>query len=121
MNFITQLLAHRSYRLHPAPVGVIANRVRRNTTSHVKLMQFLDCLDVPTVATFRDSALYTRMAEHGTGIFDDVADANAEREANEWNNLLRWIDDATAQSTDRRQLGPRSAQAHQRNVESAKA
>ncbi len=34
-----------------------------NTTTHAKLMQFLECLDVPTVATFRDSALYTRLAE----------------------------------------------------------
>ncbi len=98
-RFITQLLAHRSYRLRPVPVGVIANRVRRNTTNHVKLTHFLDGLDVPTVATFRDSALYTRMAEHGTGIFDDVADSSAQREANEWNNLLHWIDDAIAQST----------------------
>ena len=120
-RFITQLLAHRSYRLRPVPVGVIANRVRRNTTNHVKLTHFLDGLDVPTVATFRDSALYTRMAEHGTGIFDDVADSSAQREANEWNNLLHWIDDAIAQSTGHQQLGPQCAPTHQREVESAKA
>lgn len=120
-RFITQLLAHRSYRLRPAPVGVIANRVRRNTTSHVKLMHFLECIDVPTVATFRDSVLYTRMAEHGTGIFDDASDANAEREAGEWNNLLRWIDDVTDQGSGRQQHGPHSAHAHPRNIESAKA
>ena len=120
-RFIAQLLAHRSYRLRPAPVGVIANRVRPNTTTHVKLMHFLECLDVPTVATFRDSALYTRMAEHGTGIFDDDADTSAEREAKEWNSLLRWIDDAIEQSSGHRQHGPQSGQAHPRNVEPAKA
>ena len=97
-RFITQLLAHRSYRLRPVPVGVIANRVRQNTTTHAKLMQFLECLDVPTVATFRDSALYTRLAEEGTGIFDDVADSSAEREALEWSKLMHWIDEVTSQN-----------------------
>jgi chromosome partitioning protein len=119
-RFIAQLLAHRSYRARPAPVGVIANRVRRNTTTHIKLMQFLECLDVPTVATFRDCALYTQRADDGTGIFDDVSDASAEREAGEWSNLIRWIDDATAQRTGR-QLGPRAAPMHPRSIHAAEA
>jgi len=120
-RFITQLVNHRSYRARPAPIGVIANRVRQNTTTHSKLMQFLDRLDVPTVATFRDSAIYTRLAEEGTGIFDDVSDSSAEREALEWGKLMQWIDDATSLRTGIRQLGPLAASPHQRNAESAEA
>jgi chromosome partitioning protein len=120
-RFISQLLAHRSYRARPAPVGVIANRVRHNTTTHAKLMQFLERLDVPTVATFRDSALYTRLAEEGIGIFDDVCDSNAEREALEWSKLMHWIDEATAHRTTPHQLGPLAAPPHYRNAESAEA
>ncbi len=103
------------------PVGVIANRVRQNTTTHTKLQQFLECLDVPTVATFRDSALYTRLADEGTGIFDDVADSSAEREALEWSKLMHWIDEVTSQRTGVRQLGPLAAPPHYRNAESAEA
>jgi chromosome partitioning protein len=110
-RFIDQLFAHRSYRLRPVPVGVIANRVRQNTTTHAKLLQFLEGLDVPTVATFRDSALYTRLAEEGTGIFDDVADASAEREALEWSKLMLWIDEVTSQRDGVRQLPPLAAPA----------
>ncbi len=84
-------------------------------------MQFLEGLDVPTVATFRDSALYTRLADEGTGIFDDVSDSSAEREALEWSKLMHWIDDVTAQATSARQLGPLAAPPHYRNAESAEA
>jgi chromosome partitioning protein len=120
-RFITQLLSHPSYRTHPSPIGVIANRVRHNTTTHTKLMQFLECLDVPTVATFRDSAIYTRLAEQGTGIFDDISDLSAEREALEWTRLLGWIDEVTAHRTAAHKHGPLAAAPHQRNAESAEA
>jgi len=120
-RFINQLHAHRSYRLNPVPVGVIANRVRQNTTTHAKLLQFLEGLDVPTVATFRDSALYTRMAEEGTGIFDDVATESAEREALEWCKLMRWIDEVTSQQDGVRQLPPLAVPPHYRNAESLEA
>ena len=120
-RFITQLLAHRSYRMRPVPVGVIANRVRQNTTTRAKLMQFLEGLDVPTVATFSDSALYTRLADEGTGVFDAVTDSKAEVEALEWSKLLRWIDEVTSHRTGVRQLGPLAAPPHYRDAESAGA
>ncbi len=120
-RFIAQLLAHRNFRAHPVPVGVIANRVRDNTLTHAKLIQFLECLDVPTVATFRDSALYTRLAEDGSGIFDDVAAAHTTREAREWHKLLRWIDTVTAASHSAQRSGPRAATPHLHTSESAKA
>ncbi len=120
-RFIAQLLAHHSYRAHPVPIGAIANRVRQNTTTHTKLMQFLESLDVPTVATFRDSALYTRLADAGTGIFDEAPDSNTEREALEWSSLMDWIDAAAPHRAGLRQREPHAAAPHQRNAKSAKA
>ena len=73
------------------------------------------------MATFRDSALYTRLAEEGTGIFDDVADASAEREAQEWRKLMQWIDEVTSQRDGVRQLPPLAAPPHYGNAESAEA
>ena len=120
-RFITQLLSHRAYRVRNAPVGVIANRVRDNTRTHAKLMQFLRCLNVPTVATFRDCSLYTRLAEEGTGIFEDQLGASMTRETREWGKLLRWIDTACAGCGHSDALPPRPAAPHRTALFSAEA
>jgi chromosome partitioning protein len=119
-RFIDQLLAHRVYRVRAAPVGVIANRVRDNTLTHAKLIHFLRGLSVPTVATFRDSALYTRLADEGIGIFDEAASPTTAREAREWNRLLQWIDTVVEHGAGRH-TGPHAALPHNRAAESAEA
>lgn len=91
-RFITELLTHRAYRSAPRPVAVIANRVQPNTETHLKLSQFLACLDVPCVATFRDSPVYTQAAEHGQGIVDMKDHRAARKECGAWWQLLDWID-----------------------------
>jgi len=120
-RFIAQLVSHRVFRARPVPVGVVANRVRHNTLTHSKLMSFLDCLNVPTVATFRDSSIYTRLADEGTGIFDVERDANVDREIEEWRRLLDWIDERIAADRSGRavRLGPQSATVHPRLDRSA--
>jgi chromosome partitioning protein len=107
-RFIAQLLLHRSYRARRPPVGVIANRVRENTRSHAKLVQFLRSLNIPTVATFSDCSLYTRLAEEGTGIFEDELGVAMACETREWNTLLRWIDSAGERGCQQA-LPPRAA------------
>ena len=107
-RFISTLLTHRAYKARSVPVGVIANRVRWNTRTHTKLIHFLECLDVPAVATFRDCSLYTRLAEDGEGILD-VADVRRTlSELPEWQKLLKWIDEVTENQTAQR-LGPQPA------------
>src|SRR4030095_8458485 len=114
-RFITQLLAHRVYRARAAPVGVIANRVRDNTLTHAKLMQFLQGLAVPTVATFRDCALYTRLADEGSGIFDETASPTTAREVREWSKLLHWIDGVVEHHAEW-ETGPHVAASHNREA-----
>jgi chromosome partitioning protein len=121
-RFIAQLVSHRMFRAKPVPVGVVANRVRHNTLTHSKLVSFLDCLNVPTVATFRDSSIYTRLAEDGSGIFDVERDASIERELVQWHALLGWIDEriAAADCSGRSiRHGPQSATVHPRLDRSA--
>ena len=119
-RFIAQLVSHRVFRARPVPVGVVANRVRHNTLTHSKLVSFLDCLNVPTVATFRDSSLYTRLAEEGSGIFDVARDASVDREIGEWQRLLGWIDERIAVSCGQAlRHGPHAATVHPRLDRSA--
>lgn len=91
-QFITQLLAHRAFRVAPRPVGVISNRVQSNTETHAKLLDFLGCLEVPNVATFRDSPAYTQAFESGRGVVDMTESRSARREYAAWNQLTNWIE-----------------------------
>lgn len=120
-RFLAQLMTHRAYRARPIPVAIVANRVRKNSLTAAKLMHFLDCLNVPAVATFRDSSIYTQLAEDGSGLFDIEPDVGIERELEQWHALLRWLDENALEQSrkDTSRLGPRTATAHPRLDRSA--
>ncbi len=92
-SFLGDLLTHRVFRSAPRPVGVVANRIQPNTPSYDKLMHFLGCLDVPVVAQFRDSPVYTDAAEVGQGVVDMKDCRAARKETAQWKQLMQWIDD----------------------------
>lgn len=108
-RFITELVTHRVFRMAPRPLGVIANRVQPNTETHAKLQHFLACLDVPTVATFRDSPVYMEAAELGKGIIDMVESRAARKEAPAWWELMKWIDAQPKNAEGRLRNSPRAA------------
>jgi chromosome partitioning protein len=72
-------------------LGIIANRVRRNTVTYQALLRFLGTLRIPIVATLRDSQNYVRAAELGLGLQEmkpyDVAEDLAA-----WHSLLAWLE-----------------------------
>jgi chromosome partitioning protein len=72
-------------------LGVIANRIRRNTLTYQTLIRFLQTLGIPIVATVRDSQNYVRAAELGIGVHEMktyVAAADVEQ----WEPLIEWLD-----------------------------
>lgn len=91
-RFIAELLTHRVFRAAPRPVGVIANRVQVNSETAFKLKHFLECLDVPNVATFRDAPAYHEAMESGRGIVELPDSRSTRREYAEWKALVEWID-----------------------------
>jgi chromosome partitioning protein len=72
-------------------IGVIANRVRKNTLMFQSLMRFLEKLEIPVVATIRDSQNYVRAAELGTGIHEMKPHLVKEDRA-QWESLLAWLE-----------------------------
>jgi chromosome partitioning protein len=72
-------------------IGVIANRVKKNTLVYASLMRFLETLRIPVVATFRDSQAYLRAAESGLGIFE-MKSAQVEEDVAQWASLLDWLE-----------------------------
>ncbi len=91
-RFLAELLTHRIFRAAPRPVGVIANRVQLKSETALKLQHFLECLDVPSVATFRDTPAYHEAMEKGRGIAELADSRGARREYAEWKSLVHWIE-----------------------------
>jgi chromosome partitioning protein len=88
---IADLLLIAKVRRDENRIGVIANRVRRNTVIYQSLMRFLETLRIPVVATLRDSQNYVRAAEQGIGIHEMKPQA-AEQDLKDWQELLAWLE-----------------------------
>jgi chromosome partitioning protein len=72
-------------------IGVVANRVRKNTLMFHALMRFLEKLDIPVIATIRDSQNYVRAAEQGVGIHE-MKSYTVKEDLAQWDSLLAWLE-----------------------------
>jgi chromosome partitioning protein len=72
-------------------IGVVANRVRKNTLMFQALMRFLEKLDIPVIATVRDSQNYVRAAEQGVGIHE-MKSYMVREDVAQWETLLAWLE-----------------------------
>ena len=71
-------------------IGVVANRVRKNTLVYQSLMRFLDQLRIPIVATIRDSQNYVRSAELGVSVHE-MKSYVARDDVAQWETLVAWL------------------------------
>jgi chromosome partitioning protein len=98
---IGDLLLVAKIRRDENRIGVIANRVRRNTLMYQALIRFLHTLGIPIVAIIRDSQNYVRAAELGVGVHE-MKGAVAREDVEQWGPLVTWLT-GTSDST----LSPR--------------
>jgi chromosome partitioning protein len=78
-------------------LGIIANRVRRNTAIYKALTRFLGTLGIPIVATLRDSQNYVRAAELGLGL-EEMKPYHVAEDLAAWQSLLDWLDTPSRRS-----------------------
>jgi chromosome partitioning protein len=71
-------------------IGVVANRVRRNTLIYQSLMRFLETLRIPVIATLRDSQNYVHAAEQGLGVHEMKRYVVAQ-DLEDWKPMLAWL------------------------------
>ncbi len=90
-DFIRDMLLVGKARIHRTRLAVIANRVRVQTRSYRSLRQFLETLNIPFIASLRDTQNYVRAAEQGLGIHE-LPGALAERDREQWEPLISWIE-----------------------------
>ncbi len=81
-------------------IGVIANRVRRNTLIYQSLIRFLQTLGIPIVATIRDSQNYVRAAELGIGMHE-MKSYVAQEDVEQWQPLMDWLEPPRARRAAR--------------------
>jgi chromosome partitioning protein len=88
---IRDLLLVAKIRREDDRIGVIANRIRRNTLTYQTLIRFLQTLGIPIVATIRDSQNYVRAAELGIGVHE-MKSYVAQADVEQWEPLVEWLD-----------------------------
>ena len=88
---IADLLLVAKIRRSEERIGIVANRVRANTLVSQSLMRFLKSLDIPVIATLRDTQNYLRSAESGIGIHE-MPRWQASQDLEEWEKLREWLD-----------------------------
>lgn len=87
---IRDLLLVAKIRRDEDRIGVIANRIRRNTLTYQALIRFLHTLGIPIVATIRDSQNYLRGAELGIGVHE-MKSYVAQEDVEQWVPLVEWL------------------------------
>jgi chromosome partitioning protein len=87
---IRDLLLVAKIRREDDRIGVIANRIRRNTLIYQSLIRFLHTLHIPIVATIRDSQNYVRAAELGIGVHE-MKSYVAQEDVEQWLPLVQWL------------------------------
>ncbi len=87
---IADLLLIAKVRRDEYRIGVVANRVKRNTVIYQSLMRFLETLRIPVIATLRDSQNYVRAAELGSGIHE-MKRYVVEQDLEDWQPMLAWL------------------------------
>jgi chromosome partitioning protein len=87
---IADLLLVAKIRRSDGRIGIIANRVRSNTLISQSLMRFLASLDIPLVATLRDTQNYVRAAETGLGI-RELPQWQVRQDLGQWEEITGWL------------------------------
>jgi chromosome partitioning protein len=87
---ISDLLLIAKMRRDEHRIAVIANRVKKNTLMYKSLMKFLETLQIPVIATLRDSQNYIKAAETGTGLFE-MKSYVVREDLDQWMPLIEWL------------------------------
>lgn len=92
---IADLLLVAKIRRSENRIGIIANRVKLRTKVSQALLRFLESLDIPLLATLRDTQNYVRSAQLGVGIFE-MPERETIQDRESWQNLVRWLEAKSA-------------------------
>ena len=88
-------------------IGVVANRVKKNTRVYQALLRFLRALEIPFVTSLRDVQAYVHAAGLGRGILE-LPRYRVKPDIESWQPLITWLDGEI--SVSRHETAPRQPQ-----------
>ncbi len=71
-------------------LAIVANRVRKHTRVFKSLQRFLSSLDIPFIASLRDTQNYIRASEEGLGIHE-LPPYRVRDDIAQWESLISWL------------------------------
>lgn len=74
-------------------VAVLGMRVHARTRAADQLQHYVEGLGLPVLGFLRDTQNYVQLAAHGRTLWD-VAPARVEKDLEQWQEILRWIEGA---------------------------
>ncbi|MGV3572332.1 MAG: AAA family ATPase [Ramlibacter sp.] len=87
--FLDELAQHRQSR--HLQVGIVGTRVDARTIAADKLQEFVASLGLPVLGFLRPTQNYVHLAARGLTLFD-VAPGKVERDLEQWQGIIRWLD-----------------------------
>jgi chromosome partitioning protein len=88
--FLRDLLAHR--RSDKVSLGIVGMRIREGTISADQLRSWSGTLETPVITYLRDTQNYVHLAARGLTLWD-VAPSRVERDMEQWQPLIKWINE----------------------------
>jgi len=96
LNFIRELLSLARSCAAGVPIGIVANRVRRNTLSFRRLEKEIEETGLNMVTWLRDTQNYVVASEMGLGIHEIIGRKNA-KDREQWEPLVQWLENIISQ------------------------
>jgi len=90
-RFIEELLLVGKVRSFGVQVGVVANRVKKNTLVYQSLERFLNTLKLPFLSSLRDTQTYVRASARGVGVFE-MWDQRVQQDKVQWQPIIDWLE-----------------------------
>ncbi len=92
-QLIANLLLNVKIRSLGVKVGVIANRVKKNTKILNQLDKFLQHVDFPIIGRLRDTQNYVNAAKQGIGIHEIYPPSLVKNDVQNWDSILDFLED----------------------------
>ena len=90
-DFIRDLLLEAKVKLNKTHVGIVANRVKKNTLALQSLERFLSSLKIPVIARLRDTQNYLHATDNGLGIHE-LKGKNVYIDSQHWKEVIDWLE-----------------------------
>lgn len=89
-KFLEELMRMARHRLHGKRIAIIANRVRMRTSTYKAVVALAEKLNIPLIATLRDTQNYSIAMASGMGICEMKPGATS-KDMKQWQPIIEWL------------------------------